>query len=155
MISTPVMAQSAAQPETAASKQAAPAASNAEDKPASNAHILRDKIEADKKLVVAKNMNLTESEAKAFWPIYDDAYQKDLDGLNKRLVKLIRTYAGASLELGNVWQDFNDISFGDTIFAGSAFICADTPIGPIYLGYGRNDRGDGSLYLYLGPLFSF
>ena len=33
--------------------------------------ILRQKIKADKKLVVAANMNLTEAEAKAFWPVYD------------------------------------------------------------------------------------
>ena len=35
----------------------------------SNMEILRQKIKADKKLVVAANMNLTEAEAKAFWPI--------------------------------------------------------------------------------------
>ena len=69
--------------------------------------------------------------------------------------QFFKAYVGASLELGNTWQDTGDISFGDTIFAGSAFIGADTPIGPIYLGYGRNDRSDGSVYLFLGPLFSF
>ena len=42
-----------------------------------NMQILRDKIRADKKLVVAQNMPLTDSEASAFWPIYD-AYQADL-----------------------------------------------------------------------------
>jgi hypothetical protein len=42
--------------------------------------------------VVADNMGLTESEAKAFWPIYD-AYQKDLAQLNARLYQLIETYA--------------------------------------------------------------
>jgi NTE family protein len=70
-------------------------------------------------------------------------------------IQFFKAYAGASLELGNVWQDASDISFNDTIFAGSAFIGADTPIGPLYLGYGRADTGDGSLYLFLGPLFSF
>jgi len=70
-------------------------------------------------------------------------------------VQFFKAYAGASLELGNVWQDTSDIGFGDTIFAGSVFIGADTPIGPIYLGYGHTDTGDGSLYLFLGPLFSF
>ncbi len=33
--------------------------------------ILREKIRADKKLLVAENMQLTEAEAKAFWPVYD------------------------------------------------------------------------------------
>jgi predicted outer membrane protein len=64
----------------------------AQDKPADNMQILRDKIKADKKLVVATNMELTESEAKNFWPIYED-YQKDLQGINQRLVKLLESYA--------------------------------------------------------------
>lgn len=63
-----------------------------QDKPADNMQILRDKIKADKKLVVATNMELTESEAKAFWPIYD-AYQKDLQKINRRIVSLLDSYA--------------------------------------------------------------
>jgi hypothetical protein len=64
----------------------------AEDKPADNMQILRDKIKADKKLVVATNMELTESEAKGFWPIYDQ-YQKDLQKINRRIVALLESYA--------------------------------------------------------------
>ena len=64
-----------------------------QEKPANNMQILAEKVKADKKLVVADNMGLTESEAKAFWPIYD-AYQKDLAQLNGQLYKLIETYAG-------------------------------------------------------------
>jgi hypothetical protein len=64
------------------------------DKPADNMQILRDKIKADKKLLVAANMDLTEAEAKAFWPLYD-AYQKDLDALNRRTVAMIKFYADA------------------------------------------------------------
>jgi len=64
----------------------------AQDKPADNMQILRDKIKADKKLVVAANMELTESEAKAFWPIYD-AYQKDLQKINQRIIALLESYA--------------------------------------------------------------
>ena len=54
--------------------------------------ILREKIKADKKLLVATNMELTESEAKNFWPIYED-YQKDLQKINERLGKLLQSYA--------------------------------------------------------------
>ena len=54
--------------------------------------ILRQKIKADKKLIVASNMQLTEAEAKKFWPIYD-AYQSDLSKINQRLGKLIVEYA--------------------------------------------------------------
>jgi len=54
--------------------------------------ILRDKVKADKKLLVASNMQLTESEAKAFWPVYEQ-YQQDLTAINQRIAKLIQDYA--------------------------------------------------------------
>lgn len=66
----------------------------AQDKGSSNMEILRQKMKADKKLVVAENMQLSDAEAKAFWPIYD-AYQKDLDQINARLGQVITTYAEA------------------------------------------------------------
>jgi hypothetical protein len=64
----------------------------AQDKPADNMQILRDKIRADKKLVVSLNMELTESEAKNFWPIYEQ-YQKDLQRINGRIVNVLESYA--------------------------------------------------------------
>ena len=64
----------------------------AEDKPADNMQLVKEKIKADKKLLVAENMELTEKEAKAFWPVYD-SYQKDLGKVNERLLKLIDEYA--------------------------------------------------------------
>ena len=63
-----------------------------QDKQAGNMKILLDKIKVDKKLLVAANMDLTESEAKVFWPVYD-AYQKDLMAINKRIGVLIDSYA--------------------------------------------------------------
>jgi len=59
---------------------------------AENMQILREKIKADKKLLVATNMDLTESEAKGFWPVYEE-YQKDLTTINQRIGKLIGSYA--------------------------------------------------------------
>jgi len=64
----------------------------AQDKPADNMQILRDKLRADKKLLVAANMELTESEAKGFWPIYDQ-YQKDLQKINQRMTTVLESYA--------------------------------------------------------------
>jgi hypothetical protein len=61
---------------------------------ASDMQILAEKIKADKKVVVAANMQLTEAEAKAFWPVYE-AYQKELAGINKRLLGTIKNYADA------------------------------------------------------------
>ena len=52
------------------------------------------KLKADKKLLVASNMELTDAESKAFWPLYD-AYQKDLRKVNERLGKVISEYADA------------------------------------------------------------
>jgi hypothetical protein len=69
-----------------------PAPALTQDKPADNMQILREKLKADKKLVVATNMELPESEAKGFWPVYED-YQKDLAAINQRIVKLIESYA--------------------------------------------------------------
>jgi hypothetical protein len=68
----------------------------AQDRSASDANmqILRDKVKADKKLMVAANMELTDAEAKAFWPVYE-SYQKDLQALNERLKKTILSYADA------------------------------------------------------------
>ena len=67
----------------------------AQDKSADmNMQILRDKLKADKKVLVAANMQLTDTEAKAFWPIYD-AYQSDLKAINDRLGNAILAYADA------------------------------------------------------------
>ena len=66
----------------------------AQDKPADDMQILLEKVKADKKLVVAANMDLDEAEAKGFWPIYE-SYQKDLQALNERLGKTILAYADA------------------------------------------------------------
>lgn len=60
----------------------------------SNMDILRQKLKADKKLLVAANMDLSDAEGKAFWPVYD-AYQADLKKLNDRMAKAIVDYADA------------------------------------------------------------
>jgi hypothetical protein len=59
-----------------------------------NMDILIQKIKADKKLLVATNMELSDAEGKKFWPLYD-SYQKDLEKLNVRLGKVINEYADA------------------------------------------------------------
>lgn len=64
----------------------------AQEKPADTMELLRQKMQADKKLVVGANIELTESEAQRFWPIYED-YQRDLQKINQRIVALIERYA--------------------------------------------------------------
>jgi len=72
----------------------------AQDKPADNMQIVLEKIRADKKLFVAENMELTEAEAKAFWPVYE-GYQDELFLLRARTAKLIKDYADAYEKMTN------------------------------------------------------
>ena len=64
----------------------------AQDKPADSMELLREKARADKKVVVAAALDLTESEAKAFWPVYN-AYQSDMIAYYNRVSKLLDTFA--------------------------------------------------------------
>ena len=61
-------------------------------------------------------------------------------------------YVGASLEAGNVWDDRGDAGFGDLVHAGSVFVGLESFLGPMFLGYGRADTGEGSFYLTFGTL---
>ena len=72
----------------------------AQEKPADNMQIVREKVRADKKLLVAENMQLTEAEAKAFWPVYDQ-YQDELFLLRTRTLKLINDFADAYEKMSN------------------------------------------------------
>jgi hypothetical protein len=72
----------------------------AQDKPADNMQIVLEKIRADKKLFVAENMQLTEAEAKAFWPVYDQ-YQDELFLLRTRTAKLIKDFSDAYEKMAN------------------------------------------------------
>ena len=60
--------------------------------PADNMQILREKLKADKKLIVAANINLTEAEAKKFWPVYEE-YQQELNKINDQIAMLLVGYA--------------------------------------------------------------
>jgi hypothetical protein len=64
----------------------------AQEQASDNMEIVREKVRADKKLLVASNMQLTEQEAAAFWPVYE-AYQKEISDLNARVLKAIESYA--------------------------------------------------------------
>ncbi len=47
---------------------------------------------ADRKAIVGANMNLTEAQAKAFWPLYD-AYEARMDKLDDRHAAEVKAYA--------------------------------------------------------------
>ena len=64
----------------------------AQDKRANNLETTHEKLKTDKKLIVGKYLELTDSEAKKFWPVYEE-YQKDLQKLNERLGSLLQSYS--------------------------------------------------------------
>jgi len=65
----------------------------------------------------------------------------------------VPVYLGASLESGNVWLESDDVAADDLIYAGSFFIGADTPLGPLYLSVGVAENDQQALYLTLGQVF--
>jgi hypothetical protein len=72
----------------------------AQDKQANNMQIVIEKIRADKKLFIEQNMELSETEAKTFWPVYE-RYQDELFLLRTRNLKLIKDYSEAYEKMTN------------------------------------------------------
>jgi hypothetical protein len=64
----------------------------AQETRADTMQLVREKVGADKKLFIATNMGLTESEAKAFWPVYE-SYQAELAQVEARAGRLLEEYA--------------------------------------------------------------
>ena len=61
---------------------------------------LLDAVRANRKALVAVNLNLTDEEAARFWPIYD-RYQKEINALGDRLVAVIEDYSANFSDLSN------------------------------------------------------
>lgn len=59
-------------------------------------------------------------------------------------------YLGASYEAGNVWEHQSHISWDSMISSGAVFLGWDSPIGPAFLGYGRSEKNQESVYISLG-----
>ena len=51
--------------------------------------LLRDAVRADKRAFVASTMNLSDAEAKRFWPIYN-TYQRSIDATSRRRVVAVQ-----------------------------------------------------------------
>ncbi len=65
----------------------------------------------------------------------------------------IRLYAGISLEAGNTFFFEEPVSLEELLYGGTVFIGAETPIGPLYLGYGYTEGGRTRWYLAIGDHF--
>ena len=66
---------------------------------------------------------------------------------------LFPAFAGITVELGNAWDARDDVSFGDALLGGSIWAGVDTPVGPIYVGYGRTENDLDAAYVHLGRAF--
>jgi NTE family protein len=77
------------------------------------------------------------------------AYRRDFLNLGP-----LQLSAGMSLELGNVWQNRSDMDFDNALFGGSLFLGlgSNTPIGPLYFGWGISEKSDGTFYVSLGAV---
>ena len=74
------------------------ACAGAQEVTESSMDVLREQLDVDKKLVVEANLVLTDAQAAAFWPIYED-YQKELQAIDQRVVRLVNEYADAYNDL--------------------------------------------------------
>ncbi|MEZ5275972.1 MAG: patatin-like phospholipase family protein [Opitutaceae bacterium] len=59
-------------------------------------------------------------------------------------------FIGGSVEAGNVWEESNRYLPADWIFAGSAFLAASTPLGPVHLAVGIAEGHSPTIYFTLG-----
>lgn len=62
-------------------------------------------------------------------------------------------YGGVSLEFGKVGRPLVPGNSDELLTSASVFAAADSPIGPVYIGYGRAKDGNSSFYFYLGRPF--
>lgn len=58
--------------------------------------------------------------------------------------------AGVALETGKVGQPLTETRLTGWMNSLSIYLGGETPLGPVYLGYGRSDTGASSIYLFLG-----
>jgi NTE family protein len=66
-----------------------------------------------------------------------------------KILPFLSWYLGTTVEYGGVWEDKNDFGSGSE-FAGSLFLGANTPLGPLYLGYGYGESDNKTVFFYLG-----
>jgi NTE family protein len=64
---------------------------------------------------------------------------------------LLPAYTGITFEYGNAGQRRSDV-FGDGILNGALYMGYNSPIGPLYLGYGYNTDRSGLIFLRLGTV---
>jgi NTE family protein len=64
-------------------------------------------------------------------------------------------YAGLSIEVGNVWDNRDNIRADSILTSGSVLLAMDTPLGPVYIARGFAEGGRSNSYIFLGRSFTF
>jgi len=62
--------------------------------------LLVDAIRANRKALVAVNLELSDDEASRFWPVYD-RYQQEIQAIGDRLARVIQDYTASFRDLSN------------------------------------------------------
>ncbi len=65
-----------------------------------NLQVLLDTIRANRRALVAVNLQLTSEEAVSFWPVYD-RYQQEMNAVGDRLAAIVQDYAANFRDLAN------------------------------------------------------
>jgi hypothetical protein len=78
----------------------AAAGPSAADAPQAEPGILLDAIRANRKALVAANLELSAEEADQFWPLYD-RYQKEISAIGDRVAAIIEEYSASFRDLSN------------------------------------------------------
>lgn len=88
------------------------AADNGSD--ANELETLRSAVRADKRAYVAKALQLSDAEARKFWPIYDQ-YQRARQGSDERRTRAIVDLVGRSEPLSDAYvrSFMNEVTFAD------------------------------------------
>jgi Spy/CpxP family protein refolding chaperone len=63
---------------------------------------LKDAVKKDKRALVASTLELTDAEAKKFWPLYD-AYQRALDGATRERAVVLEDLLGLGKPLSDLY----------------------------------------------------
>jgi NTE family protein len=61
-------------------------------------------------------------------------------------------YVGTTIEYGNTALERNDV-FSDGLWNGSVYLGYNSPLGPVYLGFGWSETRDPVYFLRLGTIF--
>ena len=109
---TQAIAEEKAAPSKPAAKTA-PSSPKPPNNPNSSMDRLREKLAKDEKAVIAQNLELTDAEAKGFWPLYD-AYKQELEKSNLRIGGVVHQYLDVHAE-GPIPNELATSLLGETL----------------------------------------